>query len=68
MAGLVVAMRRYGERSVALAGVLLLCPAIYYFCFTFARYRHPLEPVMFLFTAVAAIELWTCIQRREARE
>ena len=63
VAGLVVGVRRYGERVVPLVGVLLLCPAIYYFCFTFARYRHPVEPMMFLFAGVAVTELRTHIAR-----
>jgi len=65
LVGVLIAIGKYGARAVPLLGVLLLCPAIYYFCFTFARYRHPVEPTMFLFTALAVNETWTRLKRRE---
>lgn len=44
--GIVQAWRR-GKRWFGFASVLLLYPLIYYITYTFARYRYPIEPLMY---------------------
>jgi len=39
---------RKGKRWIGFASVLLLYPLVYYISYTFARYRYPIEPVMYL--------------------
>lgn len=46
MGGVVQAWRRR-KRWAAFASVLALYPVVYYITYTFARYRHPIEPLMY---------------------
>ncbi len=45
--GIVQAARR-GKRWLPFAAVLGIYPAVYYITYTFARYRYPIEPLMYL--------------------
>lgn len=56
--GLVLA-RRAGLEWQLFACVLLLYPLPYYFTYTFARYRHPIEPLLFLLASYAIVTLMT---------
>ena len=48
---------RAGRDWFCLACVLALYPVIYYVTYTFARYRHPIEPVMYVLAGYAVTEL-----------
>jgi hypothetical protein len=48
--------------------VLMLYPLVYYLTFTFARYRHPIEPLMYALSGFALSELATYGKRWRARE
>ncbi len=50
---------RCGGRWVEFASVLLLYPLIYYFTYTFARYRYPIEPLMYTLAAYLVCDLLT---------
>jgi hypothetical protein len=50
LAGILQA-RRYAKRWVAFASVLVLYPLVYYVTYTFARYRYPIEPLMYALAA-----------------
>jgi len=48
---------RAGRDWFSLACVLALYPVIYYVTYTFSRYRHPIEPVMYVLAGYAVSEL-----------
>ncbi|MFZ0419551.1 MAG: hypothetical protein WAM04_15735 [Candidatus Sulfotelmatobacter sp.] len=56
IAGVVQAWRRR-KRWVAFATVLVLYPVIYYITYAFARYRHPIEPLMYALAAYFVSDL-----------
>jgi hypothetical protein len=66
MGGLVQAWRR-GKRWVAFASVLALYPLVYYVSYTFARYRYPIEPLMYLLAGYFVCELWVGIRQQPRR-
>ena len=49
--------RAVGREWLSFASVLLFYPPIYYLSYTFARYRHPIEPVMYTLAALTVSEL-----------
>jgi Dolichyl-phosphate-mannose-protein mannosyltransferase len=65
MGGLIQAWRR-GKRWAAFTSVLMLYPLVYYVSYTFARYRYPIEPLMYALAGYFVWELWVGI-RRQAR-
>jgi hypothetical protein len=65
-AGIVQAWRRK-KRWVAFASVLLLYPLVYYLTNTFARYRHPIEPLMYALAAYFVCESIAMIAKRGRR-
>jgi hypothetical protein len=56
MAGIVRLWRRR-RRWVPLASVLMLYPVVYYVTYTFARYRYPIEPLMYALATYFIYEL-----------
>jgi len=54
LAGMVVLFWRGNPFAVPLAAYPLLFPLVYYITPTSLRYRHPIEPVVLLLTAIAA--------------
>jgi hypothetical protein len=56
LAGILFA-RAAGREWISFFCVLLLFPIIYYMSYTFARYRHPIEPVMYSLAAFTVYEL-----------
>ena len=56
MAGIVQAWRRR-KRWAAFTAVLVLYPVVYYITYAFARYRHPIEPLMYALAGYFACEL-----------
>jgi hypothetical protein len=55
------------KRWVAFASVLVLYPAVYYVTNTFARYRHPIEPLMYALASYLVCELLAAIGKRSGR-
>jgi len=56
LCGLRLAIRNTGNRSLPLLLPLLTYPLIYFISYVYSRYRHPIEPLMYIFTAYAACE------------
>jgi hypothetical protein len=55
------------KRWVAFASVLALYPVVYYVTNTFARYRHPIEPLMYALASYLVCELLAAIAKRSGR-
>jgi hypothetical protein len=66
IAGVVQAWRRR-KRWAAFTAVLVLYPVIYYITYAFARYRHPIEPLMYALAAYLVGDLLAS-QRANAAE
>ncbi len=49
--------RRNGREWASFASVLGFYPLIYYLTYTFSRYRHPIEPVIYVLASYAVAEL-----------
>lgn len=62
IAGVVLA-RRTRHEWIAFASVLALYPMIYYVTYTFARYRFPIDPVLYTLSGYLAAEGCSYIQR-----
>jgi 4-amino-4-deoxy-L-arabinose transferase-like glycosyltransferase len=60
-AGMILAPRRKGLDAVPYAVVMLIFPLVYYLTHSFPTYRHPAEPVIFLFAAYAVVSLMEAI-------
>jgi hypothetical protein len=56
VAGLIAARHR-GRAWLSFFFALALYPLVYYLTYTFARYRHPIEPLMYTLAGYAASEL-----------
>jgi hypothetical protein len=65
MGGIVQASRRR-KRWLGFASVLLLYPLIYYITYTFARYRYPIEPLMYALGGYSICELYVAGRKRLA--
>jgi hypothetical protein len=57
LAGIVVLLRRQSPYTFPLAAYPIAFPVIYYMTHTSLRYRHPLEPVVLLLTAISGVAL-----------
>jgi hypothetical protein len=55
LAGIIAAHFR-GQASFPFFAVLAFYPLVYYLTYTFARYRHPIEPLMYILAGHAACE------------
>ena len=53
--GMFLALKRKGADAVPYAIALIIFPVVYYATHTFNTYRHPIEPVIFLLAAYAAV-------------
>jgi hypothetical protein len=65
-AGMILALRANFPDSLPLAMCLLLFPIPYYITHTALRYRHPIDPLMTIFTVYAIVRLCSALQRRAA--
>jgi Dolichyl-phosphate-mannose-protein mannosyltransferase len=54
--GLALAVSRKRFEALPEAAVMIVFPVIYYITHTWSTYRHPIEPVMILLAAYAAVE------------
>jgi len=61
-AGMILALRANFLDSLPLAMCLLLFPIPYYITHTALRYRHPIDPLMTIFTVYAIVRLCSALQ------
>jgi|SRR5579872_19577 len=65
-AGIILAVRENFLNSLPLALCLILFPIPYYITHTALRYRHPIDPIMTIFTVYAISQLFSLLKRRTA--
>jgi hypothetical protein len=65
LCGIVVLIRRGSAYAFPLAICPAVFPFLYYVTHTSLRYRHPIDPVTLLLTAIAIEGLWQFIARRK---
>jgi hypothetical protein len=65
LAGIVVLVRQRGDYAFPLAAYPVVFPFLYYITHTSLRYRHPIEPVVLLLSAIAAQALWCIVRPRQ---
>lgn len=58
LAGIAVLIWRRSDFTLPLAAYPLIFPLLYYVTHTSLRYRHPIDPVVLLLTAIAAQSVW----------
>jgi len=64
--GLWLIARKNRPAALMFAIILTTYPIVYYISFVFSRYRHPVEPIMYLSLAFLLIELGKYLRRRGA--
>jgi 4-amino-4-deoxy-L-arabinose transferase-like glycosyltransferase len=64
LSGIVVLIRRASIYAFPLAVFPVVFPFLYYVTHTSLRYRHPLDPVTLLLTAIALEALWQALPHR----
>jgi hypothetical protein len=65
LAGMIVLVRRRSEFTFPLAVYPIVFPCLYYITHTSLRYRHPIEPIVLLLSAIALDAFWRlCVARR----
>jgi 4-amino-4-deoxy-L-arabinose transferase-like glycosyltransferase len=65
--GMCLALWRKGLDAAPYAAVLVVFPLVYYITHAFPTYRHPIEPVMLLLAAYAAVSIVRTFARRVVR-
>jgi hypothetical protein len=65
LAGIAVLVRRRSDYMFPLAAYPVVFPFLYYITHTSLRYRHPIEPVVLLLTAIAAQAVWCIVRPRQ---
>jgi len=65
LAGIAVLVRRRSDYAFPLAAYPVVFPFLYYITHTSLRYRHPIEPVVLLLTAIAAQAVWCIVRPRQ---
>jgi hypothetical protein len=65
LAGIAVLVRRHSDYTFPLAAYPVVFPFLYYITHTSLRYRHPIEPVVLLLTAIAAQAVWCIVRPRK---
>jgi hypothetical protein len=65
LAGIAVLVRRSSDYAFPLAAYPVAFPFLYYITHTSLRYRHPIEPVVLLLTAIAAQAVWCIVRPRQ---
>jgi Dolichyl-phosphate-mannose-protein mannosyltransferase len=68
LAGTIVLASRRSEYTFPLATYPVVFPVLYYITHTSLRYRHPIDPVVLLLTAIAAAASWNFVARRFFRQ
>jgi len=64
--GLGLAIRNAGGRTLPILLPLLSYPLIYFISYVYSRYRHPIEPFMYILTAYALCEGMGVLRRSKA--
>jgi len=65
LAGIAVLVRRRSDYTFPLAAYPVVFPFLYYITHTSLRYRHPIDPVVLLLTAIAAQAVWCIVRPRQ---
>lgn len=65
LSGIAVLVARRSEFAFPLASFPVFYPLVYYLTHSSLRYRHPLDPILVLLTAIAAGTLVSCLSREE---
>jgi hypothetical protein len=65
LAGSAVLVRRRSEYAFPVAAYPVVFPLLYYITHTSLRYRHPIDPVVVLLTAIAAQAVWCIVPPRQ---
>jgi 4-amino-4-deoxy-L-arabinose transferase-like glycosyltransferase len=68
LAGMVVLFWRRSPFAFPLAIYPLVFPLVYYITHTSLRYRHPVDPIVLLLTAIACVAAFRSLFRRQIRE
>lgn len=68
LGGIVVLLWRHSDEAAPLATYPLVFPLVYYVTHTSLRYRHPIDPVVLLLTAIACEAAWNMICGRSLRK
>jgi hypothetical protein len=63
--GIVALWRKRRVMTFPLAVFPVIFPALYYVTHADLRYRHPIDPVLCLLTAIAATSAWELVRARE---
>ena len=63
--GIVALWRKRSVMTFPLAVFPVIFPALYYVTHADLRYRHPIDPVLCLLTAIAATSAWELVRARE---
>jgi len=66
LAGLLLARRKFPAESLPLLNLIAFFPAVYYLTHTTPRYRHPIDPVITLLAAYAAVSMVRYVAERIA--
>ena len=66
--GVLVLWRRRSVAAFPLAVFPLIFPCLYYVTHADLRYRHPIDPVLCLLTAIAATSAWELVRSRKHTE
>ncbi len=66
--GVLVLWRRRSAAAFPLAIFPVIFPCLYYITHADLRYRHPIDPVLCLLTAIAATPAWELVRAREHTE
>jgi hypothetical protein len=65
LAGIAIVVRRRRMYTFPLAAYPVVFPFLYYITHTSLRYRHPIDPVVLLLTAIAAQAVWCIVRPRQ---
>ena len=65
LADIAVLVRRRSDYTFLLAAYPVVFPFLYYITHTSLRYRHPIDPVVLLLTAIAAQAVWCIVRPRQ---
>ena len=62
--GLLFARKKWPLLSLPLVNTIVIFPIIYYICHTTARYRHPIDPLVCVLSAYAAVYMIGAVRER----
>jgi dolichyl-phosphate-mannose-protein mannosyltransferase len=68
LCGIVVLIRRGSVYAFPLAAFPVVFPFLYYVTHTSLRYRHPIDPITLLLTAIAIEALWQSVRQKRQNQ